>query len=558
MSVEVIQQQIERFLSSEAPEVMSIKGDWGVGKTYAWNKYLSFAKNKNKIALPKYSYVSLFGINSLSDLKFAIFENIVENKLIGRKPTLESFKSNTAELISQFSKKSFPLAQGNRSFEPYHGIFDTLLFLSLEKTIICIDDFERKGQGIAAQDIMGLISLLKEQKKCKIVLILNDESLGDDSSVDYVKLREKVIDTELRFAPTADECVGIALTNGRLAHLLGSYVMKLKISNIRILKKIEKLAGQLVNLLKDYDDPVLDRAMRTVTLLTWCYYSQSSDVPDLNFVLGRSNAFGELDDDGLSTQQQGWCSVLRHYDNYVFDEFDTQIARLVENGFLNEQRLYADAALFSEKNRQDKSQSSFQAAWAKFNDSFDDNAQEVIDNLSDSFKHGAKYISPANLDGAVRLLRYLGRDKLATRIIDLYIEKRQDEIALFNLDNGLLNGNIKDPEVVAKFERQFESMRGQHSLEDLCERLLDGNPSRDEEEILLSQAPIVEYIDLFKGQKEPNLSRYIDLCLKFGRQGGATEHQEMIADKATAALKRIGRESKLNASRVRRFGISVD
>ena len=404
---------------------------------------------------------------------------------------------------------------------------------------------------------MGLISLLKEQKKCKIVLILNDESLAEEASVDYMKLREKVIDTELLFAPTADECIGIALTNGRLSHLLSSYIMKLKISNIRILKKIEKLAAVLVLQLKDYDEPILNRAMCSVTLLTWCYYSQSQDVPDFNFVINRSNVFGELDDSNLSFQQQEWCSLLRYYDNYSFDEFDTQIARLVENGFLDEEKLRADAERYNEKICQDRSQESFQTAWNKFNESFDDNAQEVIDNLSNSFKHGAKYITPANLDGAVRLLRYLGRDNLATRIIDLYIEKRRDEVTLFNIDNGSFSSTIKDAEVIEKFQRTFDAIRSHHSLDILCEKILANHGDHDQDEILLSHASVREYIELFKRIKEPLLSRYIDLCLKFSRLGGATASQVLIADKATAALKSIGRESKLNASRVRRFGIRI-
>lgn len=40
MSIKLIKQQINRFLSSQTPEVISIKGAWGVGKTYAWNTYL--------------------------------------------------------------------------------------------------------------------------------------------------------------------------------------------------------------------------------------------------------------------------------------------------------------------------------------------------------------------------------------------------------------------------------------------------------------------------------------------------------------------------------------
>ncbi|MCW9049269.1 MAG: hypothetical protein OQK50_02940, partial [Deltaproteobacteria bacterium] len=337
MSIEVIQDQIGRFLASEAPEVMSIKGAWGVGKTYAWSTYLAAAKNKNKIALGKYSYVSLFGINSLDDLKFSIFENMVNRGSIGRKPTVESFKSNTTQLLQSFGKKSFQLIPSGSTVEQYRSMIDSLAFLSLEKTIICIDDFERKGRSIEAQDILGLISQLKEQKKCKIVLILNDESLSADSSIDYVKLREKVIDTELRFAPTAKDCVEIALASGKTGTLLGENIVKLKINNIRIIKKIEKLAALLVPLIKQYEDQVMSQALRTLTLLTWCYYSQSSDAPEYNFVISRTSAFSELDDDvSLSTQQQTWCAVLRQYDNFSIDEFDLQIASLVENGYLDE------------------------------------------------------------------------------------------------------------------------------------------------------------------------------------------------------------------------------
>jgi len=69
---------------------------------------------------------------------------------------------------------------------------------------------------------------------------------------------------------------------------------------------------------------------------------------------------------------------------------------------------------------------------------------------------------------------------------------------------------------------------------------------------------VAEYVALFKKLKEPELSRIIDLCLQFGRLGGTTACQEAIAERVAEALRRIGRENKLNASRVLRFGIKVD
>ncbi len=558
MSIEVISQQIRRFLASEGPEVMSIKGAWGVGKTYAWNRYLLQAKNQQKVALQKYSYVSLFGINSLSDLKFSIFENLVEDKMIGRKPTIETFRNNVDALAHSIGQNFLPLIPARRPPDAYHNIFSSLLFLSLEKALICIDDFERKGHGIAAQDILGLISQLKEQKKCKVILILNDESLSGDSSLDYVKLREKVIDTELRFAPTARECVAIALTRDRVARLLGDDIVTLGINNIRIIKKIEKLALAVIPVLNDYDDQVLKRALHSLALLVWCYYSRAQDIPDYQFVLSRNSSFSDLDDTALTTQQQSWCAVLRRYDNYFFDDFDTPMARFVENGYLDEAWLRKEAEVFNEKLRADRSQSSFQAAWHKFNESFADNSREVIGCLSESFKDNARFISPANLDGAVRLLRNLGKDALATRIIDLYIEKRKAEVELFNLDSRLWAGAIKDAEVITKFEQTFQARKGLRSLEDTCRHLLAGDAPADEDEALLAQGTVAEYVALFKKLKEPELSRIIDLCLQFGRLGGTTACQEAIAERAAEALRRIGRENKLNASRVLRFGIKVD
>lgn len=559
MSIDIIENQIGRFLASEAPEVMSIKGAWGVGKTYAWNKYLGNAKNQNKVALKKYSYVSLFGINSLDDLKFSIFENMVDKRSIGRRPTVETFKNNTADLLKSLGKKTLPIISSNASIDHYHSIINSLSFLSLEKTIICIDDFERKGKSIEAQDILGLMTQLKEQKKCKVVLILNDESLSEDSSIDYVKLREKVIDTELRFAPTAENCVEIALNNDKIARQLGENIVKLGINNIRIIKKIEKLSTLLVPLLKVYEDQVLSQALHTLTLLSWCYYGQSNETPDYSFVVSRNSTFSDLDDEiALTTQQQNWCAFLRNYDNYSIDEFDQQIARLVENGYVDERNFLKEAAVLNEKIKAARSEDSFQDAWRKFNESFDNNDQEVINCLSDSFKNNAKYISPVNLDGTVRLLRNLGKSKLATKIISLYIEKRDAETDLFNLDTSSFSGEIRDQEVILKFREKHESLRTKLSLLELCDFLLANDSCCEEEEIQLSQAPTAEYVQLFKSQQGVKLTQYIDLCLKYSRLGGMAEHQRIISDKAAAALKIIGKESKLNASRVRRFGIKVD
>lgn len=75
-STAIVRAEIKRFLKSPEPEVIAITGEWGVGKTYTWHTELNDARYNNQYGLDRYSYVSLFGINSLEALKFALVENL--------------------------------------------------------------------------------------------------------------------------------------------------------------------------------------------------------------------------------------------------------------------------------------------------------------------------------------------------------------------------------------------------------------------------------------------------------------------------------------------------
>jgi hypothetical protein len=79
------------FLSEDTYKVAILKGEWGVGKTFFWKKFLG----KNKKTLKKfraYSYVSIFGIkdfNSINKQIFSGFEILDGSKF---KKQIEMFK----------------------------------------------------------------------------------------------------------------------------------------------------------------------------------------------------------------------------------------------------------------------------------------------------------------------------------------------------------------------------------------------------------------------------------------------------------------------------------
>jgi len=184
MSIKLLAAELSRFLGSAEPEVLCITGKWGVGKTYAWNYYLKQAQESHNEKLAKYAYISLFGRNSLDDVRTAIVENTVNSRAAGEKPDLKSFKSVVSELANltgPFAKLAsfIPTAAG------YVGSLNRALFLTVRDQIICIDDLERMGSGLETMNVMGLVSSLKEEKFCKVVILLNQDALSGTRKKDF-------------------------------------------------------------------------------------------------------------------------------------------------------------------------------------------------------------------------------------------------------------------------------------------------------------------------------------------------------------------------------------
>lgn len=241
MSIQLVKDEILKFLSTAEPEVLCIKGEWGVGKTFAWNLYLTNARDQNAIALPRYAYVSLFGIGSLDELKYSVFENSMKVSDIGIEPSLESLKSNTAATADRLGRKSLRFLQQVPLFKNNLGGLAPVWYMSVRKTIICIDDIERRGKDLTIRDVMGLASNLKEHKGCKVALILNDGQFGEDQA-EFQTFYEKVVDYTLKYVPTPKESALIALTEETMTgRLLANHCVSLGISNIRLIKKIEQV-----------------------------------------------------------------------------------------------------------------------------------------------------------------------------------------------------------------------------------------------------------------------------------------------------------------------------
>jgi hypothetical protein len=559
MSVEVIKDQIFQFLSSDEPEVMAIKGEWGVGKTFSWKKFLKEASSDNKINLERYSYVSLFGINSLEVFKYTIFENVVKREIIGTEASIETFKNNTASLIESFGRQSFNLFRGAPIVKSFSPAIETISFLSLNSTLICIDDLERKGKGLEIKDILGLVSLLKEQKKCKVVLLLND---GEDGLEDYGKYREKVIDIELAFAPDPDECASIAYSDEAPYHSrLKELATSLGIRNIRILKKIERLVALSLPLVENFEPEISDQVIHSLVLYSWSYFCSKSkeEIPPLDFITSKGYTLLGIGDEKVSEQEKKWQTTLQAYNYQLTDELDLLLAESVKTGYFVEDELRDKASAKNQQIIASKSEGSFSDAWRLYHDTFNDNGDEVINGLYESFKKNCKYITPTNLNGTVSLFRELGEGDKADEIIGIYIESRKDETELFNMEEINTFGDIRDKEIIDRFNEVYNQSVATETAKQVLDRIAGKNGwNGQSDEVILASTSVNEYYDLFKSEGGRHLSSFVTTCLKFGQFSNASDQQKEIANRATEALRKIASESEINKRRVKKFGVDID
>jgi len=227
ISREIVKRRLKELLNRDNSLCVVVRGDWGVGKTFLWKEFA-----KEELNRTKHVYISLFGKKSISDIKDEIMLQLYSYKRV-LKPLGEILK--------------------NIKVEPaIHSIGNLLSLLAKQESIlkkdviICFDEFERKSPELRPEEILGLISFLKENTNCKIVLIINEEEIKKENNK-YNEYKEKVVDYEIRFNPSIEENLKVVFdSNEHITNLMSEetkrsfekVVKRIKITNMRLLTRM--------------------------------------------------------------------------------------------------------------------------------------------------------------------------------------------------------------------------------------------------------------------------------------------------------------------------------
>jgi len=168
--------------TASAQFAICLYGEWGSGKTYYCENVLAPELEKNGYSMLR---VSMFGVGTQEEL----YNRILATLCHVSNPRIQKMAKNVSQgLLSILGSHGIRLDGAGEAI---------ISAMTLEKTLIVLDDTERSRFPKAKDDLLGIVNDMVENHKWHIMMIRNEPfSLSDNDS-------EKVISRQFEYRPTA-------------------------------------------------------------------------------------------------------------------------------------------------------------------------------------------------------------------------------------------------------------------------------------------------------------------------------------------------------------------
>ncbi|EAM8676683.1 hypothetical protein BL252_24910 [Salmonella enterica] len=563
-----ITKSLDAFLQSDN-KVLVIKGDWGVGKTFFWDKY--YEKHKSSLEQVAYSYISLFGKNSLSELKKEVFHSA---KPVKKDKIKSTFQQQTQEASGIYSYvpwlnpkekviHKIPLLKYLMKYAdntPYlfraSSAISSLEYSLINNYLVCFDDLERRGNGLSIKEIMGFIDELAQRKHCKIILIFNEESLHhkDDKEI-FNSYREKIVDIELKFTPTIkDNFNCIFLRNTQDYDFILNVIEKLGVKNIRFFKKLKQLLLTFQPLLQHADKEVAEEFILRASILCWGYYIPSVQLPyaELKLRLESSAWLSFLaDDDHQETDADKAFHDLENKFPLPSSSFDLEIDYFLNNGYIRHHDEFHNLILQKNTDSAEKKlEQKISTIWKLYHNSFRNNDNEFVDELAEILDTELKHISIRDFDSIIRMLREfdIGCDKY----IEEYFNDITQRIDFSNRNLGYSLGDIYCQDIKANFKKALSIYKkSNQSITTIAIKISESNGWNPEDIRYLNSVSTQDFVEWMRERGDGAVDNVRHGLLMFRDMQHNDPAYAEITEKVIDALKTIASESKINHLRVK-------
>lgn len=329
MALQSTKSNLLQLLKEPENRVIALSGKWGTGKSHLWREVQSSSED---MAVQNALYVSLFGLADMNQLKLKLVQSAIPN----------------AEVHPKIWEQAGVALRGLRkvlnSVHKGFSALDELALLAvptlLKGRVIVLDDIERKHEKLSIDEVLGFIDEFTQLYGARIVLILNSDQLSDRSLWD--KLREKVVDQEIRLNTTLAEAfrIAIQLTPSLYAENIGDAIEVCEITNIRVIRKVIRVVNRVLDGRADITNAVLSRVIPSTVLLAAIHYQGIDDGPDFDFVLhvGTPDPQRRKKGDELTVEekrQATWKLTLQKLGVHSCDDYELLVVDYLQSGLFD-------------------------------------------------------------------------------------------------------------------------------------------------------------------------------------------------------------------------------
>jgi hypothetical protein len=424
-------------------------------------------------------------------------------------------------------------------------------------TLIIIDDLERHSSSLSIRDILGILTDLKEERGCQIILVMNEDALQrNDGDKPYFETKEKVIDRELVFRPTAEDAITIGLTDKDKNQSAAECCRKLQISNIRTIQKINHTLRQLRDFLSEIGLTVPEsfdlQLQLTTVLATWAYWERVIDIDDLEKLEPGDTTVALIEDTRLhlSEKQKDLYQRVRDYGYAYSDDSDKMIIRFIKTGAIDKEemrhRVQENDAAMAKRQRDE----AIERAWEVYRGTLRPNVEEVVTALYDAHLAGIEDVSASHLAQAVRVIRELGAEDKANELTKRFFSRTAP---IGNYDSYPFKDMGHDERFVEQWrEKTAAEAPDERTLEETINSYYYNKDNAMTDFRRLAQFGEDEFYEWFTGTENPKvLSMASALSHIQYRLPLAQAEIEKIERDALAALRRISAEDKISEVRLR-------
>jgi hypothetical protein len=530
--------EVRAFLKSGQQKVLLIHGKWGTGKTYFWRRFVE--ENKTAITEAFYSYVSLFGSASVSNIKsLAVFGGKALREAGDPDQAWQRTKTWFAKRRKYFESINIPYLGNLASILP--GIEELLI----KDYLVCFDDLERRNRALDLEQFFGLVAVLKEQNDCRIVIVCNEEELSPRDRRILAKYREKIVDRQLTYEPPFEENFRLIFSENdkTLREVFGA----LHLNNIRVFQQTSWCLRYFEPYLMGYRGVFVEQFRQQCTKLACVHYALSKhltfeQVRSVSWLLAGWERRAEIQTESSRLIEQLEFSPS-DADDLIIDYF--------RNGYCNVSKLREVVARLNENFKRREGDAAIHAVWALVYDNFRADLNAVEDAALKCIEQFRGYL---RIDSLKYLLDFLHEiDPKFDKVVlleQLALEAVQttDFEILQQIKAAGISGAVK-----SAVEERGKELVPKRTVGDLIAALSHPDSWNPKDIAELDKYSDPELRDWFLEADGSRLLGDIAIVAVRARTSGPEEFGRGLAAKVRRVMEALAKRSNLDAFRVNKY-----